>query len=420
MKASIISVGTELLMGEITNTNTVYLSQKLNDHGVDVLYHHTVGDNPGRLTHVLEKALEDTDLIITTGGLGPTQDDMTKEVVCQVFDDELIMNDDWLQLLHKRYEERGSVLTENNFKQAMLPSRAEILWNEKGSAPGFILTCDRSGTSCSENSIGKTICCLPGPPREMKWLFEEKAEPILFQGAEEVLIHRMIRTFGIGESRMETELMDLIDGQNDPTIATYAKTGECAIRIASKRSSREEAEKAVDDMIDKIKDRIGEYIYSTDDEELVDVVSRQLLDKGITISSAESCTGGLFASTLIDIPGISAVFDRSLVTYSNNAKIEELGVKPETLEKHGAVSEETALEMAEGIRRASGSDVGISSTGIAGPDGGTDEKPVGLVYIGFVFGDKKMCRRITWNTRGRNTNRQYAVLNMLDLIRCST
>lgn len=407
MRASLISVGTELLMGEITNTNTVYLSQKLNEHGVDVLYHHTVGDNPDRLKHVLDIALRDTDLIITTGGLGPTQDDMTKEIITEVFGDELIMNDDWLDQMKERYEQLGRTMTENNYKQALLPSRSQILWNDMGSAPGFIL----------KGFTTKTICCLPGPPREMTWLFENRAEPVLFADDEEVFVHRMLRTFGIGESAMETKLMDLIDEQTDPTIATYAKTGECALRIASKRNTAKEAEEAVEDMIGRVTERIGEYVYSTDDEELAQVVGKRLIEKNISISSAESCTGGMFASTLIDIPGISAVFDRSLVTYSNRAKVEELGVSEDTLDKYGAVSEETALEMAEGIRKISGSDIGISVTGVAGPDGGSEEKPVGTVFVGFVYGDRKICRKADWDTRGRNTNRQYAVLNMLDLIR---
>lgn len=408
MRACLISVGTELLMGEIVNTNAAWLSSHLNDLGVDVLYHHTVGDNPIRLKEVLQESLQDCDIIITTGGLGPTQDDMTKEIVCDVMGDELVMNDDWLKLLHDRYEQRGRRMTENNFKQALLPTRAQILWNDRGTAPGFILA-DPKGL--------KKICCLPGPPREMTWLFEEKATPLLFSDVEDVLVSRIVRTFGIGESTLETELMDLVDNQTDPTIATYAKTGECTLRIASKRKDRAEAQKAVDDMIQIVKDRIGEYIYSCDDEELVQVVAGELMKRGISISSAESCTGGMFASALIDIPGISEVFDRSLVTYSNRAKMEELGVKKETLEKYGAVSEEVALEMAEGIQRVSGSDIGISVTGVAGPDGGTEEKPVGLVFIGFAYGDKKLCRKTFWNTRSRNTNRQYAVLNMLDVIR---
>ncbi len=408
MKAAIISVGTELLMGEITNTNTVYLSQKLNDLGIDVLFHHTVGDNPGRLSEVLVQAFEDCDLVLTTGGLGPTQDDMTKETVCRVMEDELIENEDWVKFLRDRYEKQNRKMTENNWKQAWLPSRAVMLKNDVGTAPGFYLA-DPSGE--------KKIACLPGPPREMKWLFEHRLLPLLSEEAGGVLSHRMLRTFGIGESMLETELLDLIDGQTDPTLATYAKEGECALRIASKRETLEEAEAAVEEMTKRVMERIGEFVYSCEDEDLASVVGRKLLERKLTISAAESCTGGMFAAALTDIPGISAVFDRSLVTYSNEAKMSELGVRAETLEKYGAVSEETALEMAEGVRRVSGSDIGISVTGIAGPGGGTDAKPVGTVYIGFVYMYKKLCRKVERNVRNRRSNRNYAVLNMLDMIR---
>ena len=408
MKASIISVGTELLMGEIVNTNTVYLSQKLNDHGIDVLYHHTVGDNPDRLTRILRESLEDCDLLITTGGLGPTQDDMTKEVVCQVLEDELVMNDEWLDFLHARFEKRGRVMTDNNRKQALLPSRSIMLHNDVGSAPGFVL---------KDPAEKKTIACLPGPPREMRWLFEQRLEPLLSGKEEGVLFHRMIRMFGIGESQLETKLLDLIDGQTDPTLATYAKEGECTLRIASKRATEAEAEAAVNEMIDAVKERIGEYVYSCDDEDLVRLVVRKLMEKNLTIAAAESCTGGMFGAAMTDVPGVSAVFDSSLVTYSNEAKIRELGVDPGTLERFGAVSEETAREMAEGVRRVSGADIGVSVTGIAGPDGGTDEKPVGTVYLGLATADHTVCRLSTWNSQNRRSNRNYAVLNMLDMVR---
>ena len=407
-RAAIISVGTELLMGEITNTNTVYLSQKLNDHGIDVLYHHTVGDNPARLSRVLADSLEDCDLIITTGGLGPTQDDMTKELVCEFFEDHLVMNEGWLDNLYKRYEKRGRKMTDNNRKQALLPSRSVLLFNEVGSAPGFVLR-DPAGE--------KTICCLPGPPREMKWLYENQLSPLLAEQEGGVLCHRMLRTFGIGESSLETALLDLIDSQTDPTIATYAKEGECALRIASKRATAEEAEEAVEDMTGQVRERIGEFIYSYDDVDLVRVVADLLIEQGLTISAAESCTGGMFGAAMTDVPGISAVFDRSLVTYSNEAKMQELGVSAETLEKFGAVSEETAREMAEGVRRVSGSDIGVSVTGIAGPDGGTEEKPVGTVWYGLAMDGRTVTKKTVWNTRSRRSNRNYAVLNMLDMVR---
>lgn len=407
-KAAIISVGTELLMGEITNTNTVFLSQKLNDLGIDVLFHHTVGDNPGRLSLVLKESLAECDLIITTGGLGPTQDDMTKEVVCKIMRDELVMNEKWLAYLYKRYERRGRKMTDNNRKQALIPSRATMLFNEVGSAPGFVLK-DPYGR--------KAVCCLPGPPREMKWMYENKLEPILSGGENGVLAHRMLRTFGIGESSLETALLDLIDGQTDPTIATYAKEGECAVRVASKRETAEEAETAVENMVHLIAYRIGEYIYSYDDVDLVRVVADQLIERNLTLAAAESCTGGMFGAAMTDVPGISAVFDRSLVTYSNEAKMQELGVREETLEQYGAVSEETAREMAEGVREASGADIGISVTGIAGPDGGTEEKPVGTVYYALATKDHTVSRKTIWNTGNRRSNRNYAVLNMLDMIR---
>ena len=407
-KAAIISVGTELLMGEITNTNTVFLSQKLNDLGIDVLFHHTVGDNPGRLSLVLKESLAECDLIITTGGLGPTQDDMTKEVVCKIMRDELVMNEKWLAYLYKRYERRGRKMTDNNRKQALIPSRATMLFNEVGSAPGFVLK-DPYGR--------KAVCCLPGPPREMKWMYENKLEPLLSGGENGVLAHRMLRTFGIGESSLETALLDLIDGQTDPTIATYAKEGECAVRVASKRETAEEAETAVENMVHLIAYRIGEYIYSYDDVDLVRVVADQLIERNLTLAAAESCTGGMFGAAMTDVPGISAVFDRSLVTYSNEAKMQELGVREETLEQYGAVSEETAREMAEGVREASGADIGISVTGIAGPDGGTEEKPVGTVYYALATKDHTVSRKTIWNTGNRRSNRNYAVLNMLDMIR---
>ena len=405
MKTAILSIGTELLFGQITNTNTVYLSQKLNMLGYDVMYHYTVGDNPERVRDMIRLAFQDCDLVITTGGLGPTQDDLTKEMVCQVMGDELVMMDEVMSELESYFEKLGRPMTENNKKQAYVPSRAEVFINHEGSAPGFALEKD-----------GKYVICMPGPPREMTSMFEDSVIPYLQSMSEDVIYYRMLRAFGIGESALETKLLDLIDDQTDPTLATYAKEGECSLRIASKRKTEAEAREAVDEMVEKVKERVGEFIYSCDDEELVQVVCRKLMEKGLTLSSAESCTGGKFAAAVTDIPGISAVFQRGLVTYSNQAKMDELGVKAETLEKYGAVSEETAMEMVEGLRRVSGSDVCVSVTGIAGPGGGSDAKPVGLVYIGFVYGDKKLCRKLQTGDDSRQWNRQYSLLSMLDII----
>lgn len=405
MKSAILSVGTELLFGQITNTNTVFLSQKLNLLGFDVMYHYTVGDNPARLEEIIKTAFQDCDLIITTGGLGPTQDDLTKEIACRTLGDELVLHKESMERLEQNFNRMNRPMTENNKKQAYMPSRAVVFDNDQGTAPGFALEQD-----------GKMIICMPGPPREMTAMFENKVLPYLEEKSESTIYYRMVRMFGIGESMLETKLLPLIDGQTDPTLATYAKEGECCLRIASKRSSKEEAKAAVDEMLEKVKDIIGEYIYSCDDQELVNVVAEKLMEKNLTLSSAESCTGGMFSAAMTGISGISKVFDRALVTYSNEAKMQELGVKQETLQAYGAVSEETAREMAEGLFRASGSDVCISVTGIAGPEGGTLEKPVGLVYIGAHYQGKTYCRKVQIRNINRNWNRNYAVLSMLDVI----
>lgn len=403
MKSSILSVGTELLFGQITNTNAVYLSQQPNLLGIDVLSHYTVGDNPDRLSRMIRQAFLDCDLIITTGGLGPTQDDLTKEVACEVLEDKMVLHEPSKERLANYFNKLNRPITDNNWKQAYFPSGATIFSNEAGTAPGFAL-----------EKNGKTIICLPGPPREMKYVFEKKVKPYLEEKHENVIYYRMLRMFGIGESALETKLIDLIDTQTDPTVATYAKEGECSLRIASKRKTLQEAKAAVDEMTEQVVIRVGEYIYSYDDEDLYQVVGRKLLQSGISISSAESCTGGLFSTTLTEIPGISSVFDRSLVTYSNRAKIDELGVDPEILEKHGAVSENTAIAMAEGLKKVSGSRLNISVTGIAGPEGGTEDKPVGLVYICTILDDDTVCKRTLIRNVDRRWNRNYTVMLMLD------
>ena len=402
MKTAILTVGTEILFGQIVNTNAAFLSRELNNLGYDVMYHYSVGDNPGRLAELIEFAFRDCDMIITTGGLGPTQDDLTKEVIAQAMGDRLVVSPEALSALKDRYERSGRPMTENNLKQANMPESAQILPNDQGTAPGFWL-----------EKKGKIIVSMPGPPREMTNMFEKEVKPRLISRQDSVIYYKILRTFGLGESKMETVLLPLIDGQTDPTIATYAKEGECSLRIASKRPTKEEAEAAVEDMTARVLDIIGEYVYSTDNEELADVVANMLLDKNITISCAESCTGGLFAGTLINTDGISKVFDRGIVTYSNEAKIKELGVKVETLDTFGAVSPETAAEMAEGIRAKTGTDMAVSVTGIAGPGGESADKPVGLVYIGIAYDGKTDVVKAQMRNVTRNWNRNYAVLTML-------
>lgn len=405
MKTAILTVGTEILFGQIVNTNAAFLSQELQNMGYDVMYHYSVGDNPGRLKELINFAFHDCDLILTTGGLGPTQDDLTKEVIAEAMGDVIVENEECMKALLDNYKKAGRTMTPNNLKQGYMPSRARVLPNDAGTAPGFALEKD-----------GKLIISMPGPPREMKRMFELQVKPILESMQDSVIFYRIIRTFGLGESSMETVLLPLIDGQTDPTIATYAKEGECSLRVASKRATKEEAVAAVDRVIEDVNQLIGEYIYSYDDEDLVDVVGKLLLEKHITISCAESCTGGLFAAALTDIPGISEVFERGIVTYSNRAKMEELGVKAETLDKFGAVSPETACEMASGLAEKTGSDLCISVTGIAGPGGGTAEKPVGLAYTGIAYKGQVKAVKSQYRNVSRKWNRHYALLGMLNQV----
>ena len=405
MKSAILSVGTEILFGQITNTNSVYLSQELNLLGIDVMYHYTVGDNPKRLAKTIRSAFEDCDLVITTGGLGPTQDDMTKEIACEILDDELVYDEAAFENIKAVFTKLKRVMTDNNKKQAYFPKRAKIFYNEIGTAPGFAL----------ENN-GKIIICLPGPPREMKEMFELKAKPYLEAKSEDKIYYRMLRMFGIGESALETTLLDLIDEQTDPTLATYAKESECGLRVASKRKTKEEAKQAVNNMIEVIKERVGKHIYSYDNENIHQVVAKRLIAENISISCAESCTGGLFAETLTKTPGISKVFDRGVITYSNQAKVEELGVKQETLDKYGAVSLETAREMARGIQKKTGSRIGISITGVAGPDGGTPEKPVGFFCICVVMDGKEEAQEFQSRHKDRTANRNFSMLCMMHMI----
>lgn len=402
MKTALLTVGTEILFGQIVNTNAAFLSQELNNLGYDVMYHYSVGDNPKRLEDLIHFAFHDCDMVITTGGLGPTQDDLTKEVIAKAMGDEIVQNEQCLKDLLYKYEEMGRHMSENNLKQANMPSKAIPLPNDQGTAPGFWLEKD-----------GKIIIAMPGPPREMTNMFKKQVKPRLEKMQDSVIYYKILRAFDLGESKMETVLLPLINGQTDPTIATYAKEGECSLRIASKRATLEEAKEAVSHMEAKVLDIIGNFVYSCDDEELIDVVGKMLIEKNISVSCAESCTGGLFAGALTDIPGISFIFDRGIVTYSNRAKIEELGVKAETLDKFGAVSEETACEMAAGLQKKTGSDLCISVTGIAGPGGGTEEKPVGLVYIGIAYEGKVTAVKSQYRDVSRRWNRDYAVLNML-------
>lgn len=401
MRTAILAVGTELLFGQTVNTNASFLSENLNHMGFDVMYHFVVGDNPARLKKKLADAFSDTDLVILTGGLGPTQDDLTKEMVAEYMGRDMYLDTEVAEYLKGFFARRGGDMPENNMKQAYLPVGCTPFYNASGTAPGFALSVD-----------GKTAICLPGPPREMKWLFENGVKQYLAQFMEKKMFYRVIRTIGIGESDLEMLLMPLIDGQTDPTVATYAKEGECTLRVASQRDTEEEAAAAVDEMTARVTELAGEYIYSYDDEDLNEVVVKILKEKGLRITSAESCTGGLFASAITDVAGASNVLSSAYVTYSNESKTAEIGVPAETIERFGVVSAETAEAMARGALERSGADIAVSVTGYAGPEADPGHE-AGEAYIGYAADGK--CGHIAVHTsrNDRKWNRRYITLRML-------
>ncbi|MGB9840374.1 competence/damage-inducible protein A [Thermovenabulum sp.] len=372
MKAEIICVGTELLLGDIVNTNAFVIARALKEIGIDVYYHTVVGDNFTRIKEVFQSALKRSDVIITTGGLGPTRDDITKDAIAEALNLKMIINEEALRKIEEFFKRVNREFTKNNLRQALVPETSKIIPNEIGLAPGVLLEKD-----------DKIVIMLPGPPFEMEPMLYNYCIPYLQKKSGAIIFSRVLKFYGIGESSLEEKLIDLIDSQSNPTIAPYAKMGEVTIRITAKAKNKEEAIQMIIPIEEEIKRRVGNYIYAFDDQKIEDVIAKMLIEKGITIAIAESCTGGLISHKLTNIPGISKSLERAVVSYSNKSKIELLGVNPETIEKNGAVSEKTAEEMAMGIRINAKCDIGLSVTGIAGPDGGTLEKPVGLVYIGY-------------------------------------
>jgi len=406
--ASLIAIGTELLFGQVVNTNAAYISERLQLLGVSVLYHFTVGDNPGRIKETLERAAEESEIVITTGGLGPTQDDLTKELIAELAGRKLIHDEE----AHRRLDEimrsfGRKNYTENNLKQTMLPEGAEAFYNEAGTAPGFALETGKN-----------TFIALPGPPREMKEMMKRSVIPYLARKSDAVIFSKVLRFYGIGESALETVLLPIIDGQTDPTVATYAKEGECAIRISSMRRTEEEAVAAVETACARARELAGEHLYNEEDKDFPQVIVELLKEKGLTLCAAESCTGGLFSGAITSVPGASDVFDRAFVVYCNKAKTESLGVLAETLEEYGAVSEPCAREMAFGALERSNADIAVAVTGIAGPGGGTDEKPVGMACFA-VAGRDGACvtRERKFRDRGRRVNRHVNTLEMCSMVR---
>ena len=409
MVVELISVGTELLLGNIVNTNTQFLAEKCALLGLTMYHQVTVGDNHDRLAEVIRTALKRSDVIILTGGLGPTEDDLTKEVCAEVMGFPLVEDTH----THERIEEyfRNNiykVIPDNNWKQAIVPAGCIVLDNDNGTAPGLIL-----------EKYGKSAILLPGPPNELYPLFMNQVYPYLQKLQPEVIRSQMVKICGVGESQVEDKILDLIDKQQNPTNATYAKTGEVHIRVTAKAATEEDAKKLVKPVVKEIKNRFGDYVYSTKEEETLEQAVVRLLKKyELTVTTAESCTGGLLAGRIINVPGASEVYNEGFITYSNKAKRKYLDVSKSTLKKYGAVSEQTAREMATGGVFATDSDACVAVTGLAGPDGGSEEKPVGLVYIATYMKDKVNVQKYQFKGN-RAKIREQAVVKGLDLLRRS-
>lgn len=409
MVVELISVGTEILLGNIVNTNAAYLAEKCALLGCS-LYHQTVvGDNEERMADAIRQALGRSDIVILTGGLGPTKDDLTKEVTAKVFGRKLKMDEHTRERIEGYFRKIGSrKITENNWKQAMVPEGAIVVDNDNGTAPGLII---------EDRESGKAAILIPGPPGEMKPMFQKDIAPYLNRLQPEGIYSRMIKICGIGESRAETMVADLMDAQTNPTLAPYAKTGEVHFRVTAKAKSEKEAEEFMKPMIDEMYRRFGDAIYTTDEKvTLEEAVVEELKKKGMTVTTAESCTGGKLSGRLLNVAGASEVYHEGYITYANAAKEKLLGVSHETLETYGAVSARTAEEMARGAAEAAGADAALAVTGIAGPGGGTAEKPVGLVYIGCAVREKVTVREYHF-TGNREKNRDYAVVRALTLLR---
>lgn len=406
MKAEIITVGTEILLGDILNTNCRYLSRELAAMGIEMYYQITVGDNEERLLKTLEESLNRSDIVICTGGLGPTEDDITKEVCAKYFGYKLELHKPSLDAMIERFKHMNRVPTKNNEKQAYFPKEAYILKNDNGTAPGCIM-----------EKEGKMIVVLPGPPKEMESMFENYVKPYLSKLTDDVIESEVLRIIGVGESKVENDILDIIDSQTNPTIATYAKGYECTLRITAKAKSVEEAKELIKPMSDEMKRRFGQSLYATGETSIEEVVAKMLVENNLKIAVAESCTGGMVSASLINYPGISSVFMEGCVTYSNEAKMKSLGVKKETLDVYGAVSPECAKEMASGVAARYNTNVGIATTGIAGPGGGTDEKPVGLVYFGIYINGKVITKKYVFNgdRQGIRERATRTILNDLRL-----
>lgn len=402
----IISVGTELLLGEILNTNARFLSFELATLGISVLRQTTVGDNPARLAQALNDALSRSDIVITSGGLGPTADDITKEVCCQVMGFELVVDEDILTRLENFFASRNIKMSKSNKKQALVPLGGTVFNNKNGTAPG--IACEK-GTKC--------VILLPGPPRELNPMFLESVKPFLSKYTNEVILSHTIRTFGIGESTMAELAEDLLANKN-PTVAPYAKDGEALLRVTACAETTAKAQALCTPVIESLLLRLNPYVYGVDVGSLQQKVVELLTKKKLKLALAESCTAGYVAKRLTEVAGASKVFECGIIAYSNEIKIKLLNVSPGTLKKHGAVSEQTAIEMAKGARAAGVADIGVGITGIAGPEGDGSKNPSGLSFIALADKDTVRVEKIqTGKPFEREYNRYYTASRALNMIR---
>ena len=404
--AELIAVGTELLLGNIANTDAQMISQGLSQLGINVYYHTVVGDNPQRVRQAVDIARGRADILITTGGLGPTCDDLTKVAVAQAFGKELVYHEPSAQRIRERFAQRGTPVTENNFQQAMVPEGCTVLDNDWGTAPGVAFQAD-----------GTHVLMLPGPPRECAMMFRHRALPYLQQLADGVIASRTVKTFGIGESAAEALLRDLMNALHNPTLAPYAKPTGTELRITAHAPTREEALRLIAPVEEQVKAILGDKVIGVDVDSLEEVCFALLKDRGLTVGTAESCTGGLLAKLLTDLPGSSAVFRGGVVSYTNGVKAGLLGVPQDLLDRYGAVSPQVAEAMARGAKASLGCDIALSTTGVAGPDADDRGNPIGLVYLGLAWGDQCQVTEFRAGPVERERVRRQAAQTALDLLR---
>lgn len=411
MTAEIISVGTELLLGDIVNTNAAFLARELAKLGISGFTQTVVGDNPKRLMRAYQQAYErGADLIIAGGGLGPTEDDITKEIAAEYFNLPLELHEpSWeaMQRLFAKIHPHIPIVTSNK-KQAMLPKGCVVFPNNNGTAPGLYLEVN-----------GKMMILLPGPPSELEPMFLEQAVPFLRKKTNSVLVSKVLKVAGIGESMVEQMVKPLIDEQDNPTIAPYAKLAEVWLRVTASAPSEEEAKKMIEPVSLKLRDILGDAIYGEDDDTFESVICQLLKERGFKLALAESCTGGMITSKLVNHPGISEVLHEAVICYSNESKTERLGVDAQLIKKYGAVSAEVVAAMAEGAAKSTDNCVGLSTTGVAGPGGGTPDKPVGMVFLGLHIPGKGNFTKELTLTGKRERIRTRAVVSALDFLRLS-